>query len=148
MNEYLLDSNIVIGLWKQYPFVIDKLIKDKKIKILKEISEELVVKEMREYKGQRILAQRFLSLISFIIEIDKKKIKEFYSMINIKYSNKGNAYYATNKLSENDLLLLYACYLDNDFILVTEDKYLFNTGKFVLGEHRLMTLRMLVDSIM
>ncbi|MBA8983499.1 hypothetical protein [Clostridium saccharobutylicum] len=77
MNEYLLDSNIVIGLWKQYPFVIDKLIKDKKIKILKEISEELVVKEMRQYKGQRILSQRFLSLISFIIEIDKKKIKEF-----------------------------------------------------------------------
>jgi predicted nucleic acid-binding protein len=50
MNEYLLDTNVVIGLWKQYPFVIDKLIEERKIKILKEVSQELVVKEKREYK--------------------------------------------------------------------------------------------------
>ena len=147
MNEYLLDTNVVIGLWKQYPFVIDKLIEDKKIKILKEVSQELVVKERREYKGQQVLSERFLNLILFIIEVDRKSIKEFYAMLDIKYSKKGNAYFDTNKLSENDLLLLYTCYLDNNLILVTEDKHLFNTANYILGKDRVMTLKMLVGDV-
>ena len=89
MNEYLLDTNVVIGLWKQSPLVIDKLIEDRKIKILKEVSQELVVKERREYKGQQVLSERFCKLLFFIIEVDRKNIKEFYSMLHIKYSNKG-----------------------------------------------------------
>jgi predicted nucleic acid-binding protein len=147
MNEYLLDTNVVIGLWKQYPFVIDKLIEDKKIKILKEVSQELVVKERREYKGQQVLSERFLNLILFIIEVDRKSIKEFYAMLDIKYSKKGNAYFDTNKLSENDLLLLYTCYLDNNLVLVTEDKRLFNTANYILGKDRVMTLKMLVGDV-
>ena len=147
MNEYLLDTNVVIGLWKQYPFVIDKLIEDKKIKILKEVSQELVVKERREYKGQQVLSERFLNLILFIIEVDRESIKEFYAMLDIKYSKKGNAYFDTNKLSENDLLLLYTCYLDNNIVLVTEDKRLFNTANYILGKDRVMTLKMLVGDV-
>jgi predicted nucleic acid-binding protein len=145
MNEYLLDTNVVIGLWKQYPFVIDKLIEDRKIKILKEVSQELVVKEKREYRRQQVLSERFCKLLSFIIEVDRENIKEFYSMLHIKYSNKGNAYFNTNKLSENDLLLLYTCYLDNTLVLVTDDKYLFNTVNYILGKDRVMNLNMLVE---
>ena len=147
MNKYLLDTNVVIGLWKQYPFVIDKLIEDEKIKILKEVSEELVVKERRKYKGQQVLSERFCKLLLFIIEVDKENIKEFYSMLDIKHSQKGNAYFDTNKLSENDLLLLYTCYLDNNLMLVTEDKYLFNTANHILGKERVMTLIMLVGNV-
>ena len=147
MNEYLLDTNVVIGLWKQYPFIIDKLIEDKKIKILKEVSQELVVKERRKYKGQQVLSERFCKLLPFIIEVDSENINEFYSMLDIKYSNKGNAYFNTNKLSENDLLLLYTCYLDINLVLVTEDKYLFNTANYILGNDRVMTLKMLVENV-
>ena len=147
MKQYILDTNVVIGLWKQYPFVIDKLIEDGKIKILKEVSQELVVKERREYKGQQVLSERFLNLILFIIEVDRKSIKEFYAMLDIKYSKKGNAYFDTNKLSENDLLLLYTCYLDNNIVLVTEDKRLFNTANYILGKDRVMTLKTLVGDV-
>jgi len=146
MNEYLLDTNVVIGLWKLSPFVMDKLIEDRKIKILKEVSEELVVKERREYKGQQVLSERFCKLILFIIEVNRENIKDFYSVLDIKHSKKGNAYFDTNKLSENDLLLLYTCYLYNDLMLVTEDKYLFNTANSILGKDRVMTLKMLVES--
>lgn len=147
MNEYLLDTNVVIGLWKRYPFVIDKLIEDKKIKILKEVSEELVVKERRQYKGQPVLSERFCKLLLFIIEVDRNRIEEFYSMLDIKYSKKGNAYLdGINKLSENDLLLLYTCYLDNNFMLVTEDKYLFTAANHILGKDRVITLKMLVEN--
>lgn len=143
MNEYLLDTNVVIGLWKNYPFVIDMLLKDEKIKILKEVSEELVVKERRQYKRQQVLSERFCKLLPFIIEVNKENIQKFYSMLDIKYSKKGNAYFDTNKLSENDLLLLYTCYLNNNLVLVTEDKYLLNAASYILGNDRVMTLNML-----
>lgn len=145
MNEYLLDTNVVIGLWRDYPFVIDMLLKDERIKILKEVSEELVVKERRQYKRQQVLSERFCKLLRFIIEVNKENIHEFYSMLDIKYSKKGNAYFDTNKLSENDLLLLYTCYLNNNLVLVTEDKYLFNAARHILGNDRIMTLNMLIE---
>lgn len=144
MKQYLLDTNVVIGLWKQYPFFIDKLIKEGKIKILKEVSQELVVKERREYKGQQILSERFCKLLLFIIEVDRENIKKFYDMLEIKHSKQGNTYYNANKLSENDLLLLYTCYLDNSLVLVTEDKYLFNASNCILGNERVITLKMLL----
>lgn len=147
MNEYLLDTNVVIGLWKEYPFIIDKLIEDERIKILKEISEELVVKERRKYKRQQVLSERFCRLLPFIVEVEKMDVEEFYSNIEIKYSKSGNAYFDdTNKLSKNDLLLLYACYLDSKLILVTEDKYLLNAANNILGKERVMTLKTLVEN--
>lgn len=147
MNKYLLDTNVIIGLWKNHPSDIDKLIHGKKIKILKEVSEELVVKEMKEYKGQHVLSERFCRLLDFIIDTDKDNIKEFYNMLDIKYSEKGNAYFDNiNKLSENDLKLLYACFLDNKLILVTEDKYLFNAASRILGSDRVMTLKLLLEN--
>lgn len=147
MDEYLLDTNAVIGLWNKHPLVIDKLIEDNRIKILKEVGEELVVKERREYKGQQVLSERFCRLVLFIIEVDRECVEKFYSMLDIKYSPKGNAYLDdTNKLSEIDLLLLSACYINNDLILVTEDKYLFNATKNIFGEDRVMTLNMLLEN--
>jgi len=146
MSEYLLDANVVICLWNQHQLIIDRLIEDRKIKILKEVSEELVVKERRQYKRQQVLSERFCKLIPFILEVDNTGIEEFYSTLEIKYSKKGNAYFEdTNKLSQNDLLLLYTCYLDNNLILVTEDKYLFNAAKDILGQERVLTANYLVE---
>jgi predicted nucleic acid-binding protein len=148
MEEYLLDTNVVIGLWKQYPFVINKLVEENKIKILEAVSQELVVKERREYKGIQVLSERFCKLLPFVIEVDRGELKEFYSMLNIKYSQKGNTYFNTDKLSENDLLLLYTCYLDDNLILVTEDKYIFHAANIILGKERVIGLRMLIEIVL
>jgi predicted nucleic acid-binding protein len=145
MEEYLLDTNVVIGLWKQNPFVINKLIEENKIKILEAVSQELVVKERREYKGKQILSERFCKLLPFVIEVDRAELKEFYSMLNIKHSQKGNSYFNTDKLSEIDLILLYTCYLDDNLILVTEDKYIFHAANVILGKERVIGLKRLVE---
>ncbi|MBC2460257.1 MULTISPECIES: PIN domain-containing protein [Clostridium] len=146
MNKYLLDTNVVIGLWKQYPSIINKLIEDEKIIILKEVSEELVVKERKQYKGQQVLSERFCKLLFSIIEINKSNLEEFSSKLNIKYSKSGNIYLnSINKLSQNDLLLLYACHSDDSLILVTEDKYLYNAANQILGEDKVMTLNMMIE---
>lgn len=148
MKEYLLDTNVVIGLWKQYPFVINKLIEERKIKILEAVSQELVVKERREYKGMQILSERFFKLLPFVIEVDRVELESFYFMLNIKHSKKGNTYFNADKLSENDLLLLYTCYLDDNLILVTEDKYIFHAANIILGKERVMGLKRLVEIIL
>lgn len=146
MNKYLLDTNVVIGLWKQYPSIINKLIEDENIIILKEVSEELVIKERKQYKGQQVLSERFCKLLFSIIEIDKSNLEEFSSKLNIKYSKSGNIYLnSINKLSQNDLLLLYASHSDDSLILVTEDKYLYNAANQILGEDKVMTLNMMID---
>ncbi|MDT8718819.1 DUF4411 family protein [Clostridium sp. 19966] len=148
MDKYLLDTNVVIELWNRYSDIIDKLVEEKSINILKEIAEELVVKERRQYNGQMVLSERFCDLILFILEIDKTRVDEFYSVIEIKYSQNGKAYLNNaNKLSENDLLLLYACNMNPKLLLVTQDKYLFNAAKLILGEDRVLTLKELVEHI-
>lgn len=112
------------------------------------VSQELVVKEKRKYKGVEILSERFCKLLPFIVEIDIEKLQEFYSMLNIKYSQKGNTYFNTDKLSENDLLLLYACYLDDNLVLVTEDKYIFHAANIILGKERVIGLKMLIENVL
>lgn len=148
MEEFLLDTNVVIGLWKQYPFVINELIEEQKIKILEAVSQELVVKERREYNGMVILSERFCKLLPFVIEVDRLELENFYSMLNIKHSQKGNTYFNTDKLSEIDLLLLYTCYLDNNLKLVTEDKYIFHAANIILGKERVIGLKELVEIIL
>lgn len=146
MNKYLLDTNVVIQLWNKHPEIINEMLEEKSVKILKEVAEELVVKERREFQGQMVLSDRFCKLILAILEIDKANIKAFYSLIQIKYSSKGKAYLNnTNKLSENDLLLLYSCHIQEELLLVTEDKYLLNAGKLILGDKRVLTLKELIE---
>ncbi|MBL4931859.1 hypothetical protein [Clostridium paridis] len=148
MIKYLLDTNVIIGLWSKYPNVLDKLIRDDNITIIREISEELVIKERKIYKGQEVLSERFCNLLTFIKDIDKSGIEEFYEMLHIKYSMKGNAYFEeVNKLSRIDLIILYACTLEESLILITEDRKLFNAAGIILGEKRVMTLNTLIENL-
>ncbi|WP_326513383.1 PIN domain-containing protein [Clostridium intestinale] len=137
MNKYLLDTNIIIILWNKHPEIINDLIEKEKLIVLKEISEELVLKERIVYKGQQVLSERFSKLLFSILEIDKSEFSKFLSIIEGKEFKRRN-------LSENDLLLLYACYLNKNFILVTEDRYLFNVSKDLLGEERVMKLKSMI----
>ncbi|OPJ63338.1 hypothetical protein CLCHR_16780 [Clostridium chromiireducens] len=147
MSEFLLDTNVIILLWKQHPFVIDRLIEEDKLKILREVSQELISRKWKDYKKEGILSERFCKLLKCIIQVDERNIKEFYRMLDLKYSSQDDSYFDnTEKLSENDLLLLYACYLDEKFILVTEDRYLYKTAKYILGSDRVITVNMLVDN--
>ncbi|MNP51955.1 hypothetical protein D3C76_1463120 [compost metagenome] len=75
-----------------------------------------------------------------ILEIDKSEFSKVLSIIEGKEFKKRN-------LSENNLLLLYACYLNKNFILVTEDRYLFNVSKDLLGEERVMNLKSMIKNI-
>ena len=42
---------------------------------------------------------------------------------------------------------LYTCYVEEDLVLVTEDKQLYDIARFVLGKNRVMEINTLLNEI-
>lgn len=67
MRKYLLDTNVIINLWKVDEEILNKLIKEDIIVILKEVLDELSIKETKEYRRKEVLSERFCKLLSYSI---------------------------------------------------------------------------------
>ena len=142
MKKYLLDTNIIIKLWdKKDDKSLDKLLKENKILILREVLDELSIKETKEYRRKEVLSERFCKLLPYSIEVEKESISGFYMVFDYKTKDKFNS----NNLSQNDLLQVYACYINADLNLVTEDKELFNIAKYILGNNRVLSMNELIN---
>ena len=136
MKKYLLDTNIIIKLWDVNDKSLDKLLKENKVVILNEVLNELSIKERREYRRKEVLSERFCRLLPYSIEVEKENISGFYMIFDCEINGK----FDSNNLSENDLLQLYACYINEELTLVTEDKMLYEVSKYILGENRALSL--------
>lgn len=132
MRKYLLDTNIIIKLWNENSMFLEKLIEGNKVVILKEVLEELSIKEKRIYRRKEVLSERFCKLLPCGIEVKDSDISGFFMIYD--YETKGK--FENNNLSRNDLLQICACYTDESLTLITEDKELFNIGKYILQENR------------
>lgn len=143
MKKYLLDTNIIIRLWDEEEKHLDKIIKESKGVILNEVLNELSVKETKEYRRREVLSERFCKLLPYSIEVEKDNISGFYMIFDYESKDKLDS----NNLSKNDLLQLYACYVNDDFNLVTEDKELYNIAMHILGEKRVLSLKELNNII-
>lgn len=143
MKKYLLDTNIIIRLWDEEEKYLDKIIKENKGVILNEVLNELSVKETKEYRRREVLSERFCKLLPYSIEVEKDNISGFYMIFDYESKDK----FDSNNLSKNDLLQLYACYVNDDFNLVTEDKELYNIARHILGEKRVLSLKELNNII-
>lgn len=142
MKKYLLDTNIIIKLWdKKDDKSLDKLLKENNILILREVLNELSIKETKEYRRKEVLSERFCKLLPYSMEVEKENISGFYMIFDYKTKDKFNS----NNLSQNDLLQLYACYINDDLNLVTEDKELFNIAKYILGDDRVLSINELIN---
>ena len=75
MKKYLLDSNIIINLWKKDEKTLNKLIKQNKLLILEEVLKELSVKEAKIYRSREVLSERFCELLPFALKINKTRYK-------------------------------------------------------------------------
>lgn len=144
-REYLLDSNIVIKVWKKYPDLLSKIEEAKGIdyKVSKNIAGELSVKEYREFNGVPILTDKFMKLIDHIIEVDESIYEQDFSSISsFKHDINKRIYYVDdNKLSANDFSLIAICKKYKQYILVTEDKKIYNSAKEILGPTRVLNLK-------
>lgn len=143
MNKYLLDSNIIIKFWDDDEHKLKSMLMEKSIVVLEDVLQELSIKEKRKYKGNYILSERFCELLSFQIRVDKDDISGFYLIFDYETKEEKES----NNLSKVDLLMLYNCYINNNFILVTEDKDLFSISKKFLGEDRVYSYNKLIESL-
>ena len=131
MKKYLLDSNIIINLWKKDEKTLNKLIKQNKLLILEE-----VLKEAKIYRSKEVLSERFCELLPFALKINKQDISGFYFILDYTIKEK----FKNNNLSENDFLQLFACYINKNLILVTEDKALLEIGGCIVKKERVISL--------
>lgn len=136
MEKYLLDTNIIIKLWNENSILLEKLIEKNKVVILKEVLEELSIKEKKIYRRQEVLSERFCKLLPCSIEVKNNDISGFFMIYD--YEIKGR--FENNNLSKNDLLQISTCYTDESLYLITEDKELFNIANYILGENRVKSI--------
>ena len=141
MKKYLLDTNIIIKLWERDNKSLDKLLKENKVLILREVLNELSIKETKEYKRKEVLSERFCKILPYSMEVEKENVSGFYMIFDYKTKDK----ISSNNLSQNDLLQLYACYINDEVNLVTEDKELFNIAKYILGDDRVLETKELIN---
>lgn len=139
-KEYLLDSNIVITVWNKYPKLLEDIENTNGIdfKISKEIAGELSRKEYRNLKGVPVLSDRFIKLLGHVIDdLDLSLKKDCVKNSSIKYEN--NMYFVEgNKISVNDYNLIHICKDNKGYVLVTEDRRMFDSAKLLLGSERVL----------
>ncbi|SFB02360.1 hypothetical protein [Clostridium frigidicarnis] len=142
-KEYLLDTNIVIKVWQQYPSLFQDIESQESIdfKIYHSIAKELYIKEVRQFHAVPVLTDKFIKLLDHIINEDEIKFSEIYKPnVSIKYDSNKQIYYINgNKLSTNDYKLICICENYKQYTLVTEDKKMLNSVKIILDPSRVLT---------
>lgn len=150
-KEYLLDANIIINIWKLCPELFEDIEKAEGIdfKISRHIAEELSIKEFTQYNGVPVLTDKFLGLLDHIIDVDITNFSEAYNTNeHVKHEYKKNIFIIDdNKISKNDFILIYACEKNEKYTLVTEDKRLFNSAKFILEPSRVLTFQQFIEDL-
>ena len=142
-KEYLLDTNIVIKIWNEYPKLFETIEKNQEIDfgIYHHIAAELSIKEFREVNGVPVLSDKFLKLLDHIINEDVVGSTEICKPnISIKHDPNKLIYYINgNKLSRNDYNLICICENNKQYTLVTEDKKILNSAKSILPHSRVLS---------
>ena len=147
---YILDSNIIINIWNSKINILDELIKNNNINFLipKEVAKEISEKEFIVYQGTSVLSDRFIKLLPNIEEEKKKKkINDFCYKIKAKKLLSGIYYVNGNKLSKTDFMLLYLCSINENSVIVTEDKKLLKASKDILGNNKSINLKEFLISL-
>ena len=139
-KEYLLDSNIIIKVWNRYPKLLESIENTNGIdfKISKDIAGELSIKEYKNLKRIPVLSDRFIKLLGHVNDDLDLSFKRDYVINNsIKYEN-NMCFVEGNKISMNDYNLIHICEDNKGYVLVTEDRRMFDSAKLLLGSERVL----------
>lgn len=149
VKYYLLDSNVVIAIWNRYPKLIKEIenVKEIDFKISKDIAGELSKKEYIDFKGVTAFSDRFLRLLEHVLDEDNLKFQEdLVKNGKVKYEN--NMYFVDgNKISINDYNLINICKGNEMYVLVTEDKRMYESAKVLIGGTKVLTFNQFIEDI-
>lgn len=148
-RQYLLDSNIVIIIWRKYPNLFNDIEKNNYVdfRISKDIAKELSQKEFKTYNGVQILSDKFLNILNHVLE-EEVNVLEDKLNVNIKRNERAGIFIINdNKLSTSDFNLLCICNKHKEFILVTEDKKLSSSARLIFDPTRVLNFAEFIDSL-
>lgn len=148
-KQYLLDSNIVITIWRKYPNLFNDIEKNNYVdfRISKDIAKELSQKEFKTYNEVQILSDKFLNILNHVLE-EEVNVLEDKLNVDIKRNERAGIFIINdNKLSTSDFNLLCICNKHKRFILVTEDKKLSNSARLIFNPTRVLNFAEFIDSL-
>jgi len=141
MKTYILDTNIVIKIWRVAPYLFDLL--DNNQQINYKITNDSIVELT---KGCGELEQFFPKVSDKYKKILKHIINNPSAIVNnpdkenrfIKKENNEISVVIGNNISSEDYSTIVLCQHNPDFILVTNDKKMLKSGKLVLQDYQLL----------
>lgn len=148
---YLLDTNIIIKIWRECPNLLDEIENSEEVdfKIHKDIAGELSRKEFRNINGIPVLSDRFIKLLNHVIDDESNNPDEhgiYGDFIKPNFNN--NMYFVNgNKISVNDFSLIRLCKGHEEYILVTEDKKIIKSAKNILGDARIFNFEEFIKAL-
>ncbi|MEG0773326.1 hypothetical protein [Clostridium sp.] len=148
-RQYLLDSNIVIIIWRKYPNLFNDIEKNNYVDFIisKDIARELSQKEFKTYNGIQILSDKFLNILGHVLE-EEVNVLEDKLNVNIKRNERAGVFIINdNKISTSDFNLLCICNRHEEFILVTEDKKLISSATLIFDSTRVLNFVEFIDDI-
>jgi len=145
IKHYLLDTNIVIGLWDKNPNLFDLLDKTNNIdyKITSRIMLEISQKEFLFLGDVPFnVTERFAKLMKhYVQDIYSSGDPSYRDDRFFKSDENGIPYIIKGNISTyTDKSLIVFCQNNNDLTLVTNDKRLIKCAKLILGDCRVLNL--------
>ncbi len=150
MKTYILDTNIVIKIWKDTPYLFDLL--DNNQEIDYKITNDSIV-ELTKGRGE--LEQFFPKVFDKYKKILKHIINNPSTIVNkpdkenrfIKKENNEISVIIGNNISSEDYSIIVLCQQNQDFVLVTNDKKMLKSGKIVLQDCQLLNYDNFIDEL-
>jgi hypothetical protein len=150
MKTYILDTNKVIKIWKDTPYLFDLL--DNSPDVIYKITNDSICEltrgcgELEQFFPK--VSDKYKRILKHIINnpstIVKKPDKEnrFITKVN------DEIYFITgNMISSEDYSTIILCRDNPNFILVTDDKKMFKSGKLVLQNSQLMNYDNFIEDL-
>lgn len=146
MKSYLLDSNILIKVWSDYPDLLNKIDNSgvAEYKVTSQILNELANKEFEKSQGcpKNLFALVTHSVPDYFVGDSETKENRFI------YEKDGQLYYTVgNKISHSDYSLIVACQNCPGMKLVTEDKRILKSAILVLTQDRVLNYDAFINDL-
>ncbi len=150
MKTYILDTNIVIKIWKDIPYLFDLL--DNSSDIVYKITNDSICEltrgcgELEQFFPK--VSDKYKKLLKHIINnpstIVKKPDNENRFIIK---ENDEFCFIVGNLISSEDYSTIDLCRNNPNFILVTNDKKMLKSGHLVLRDSQLMNYDNFIEDL-
>jgi hypothetical protein len=149
MRTYIIDTNVVIKIWKDNPYLFDLL--DSSPEMIYRITNDTIC-ELTHGTGEidhifPRVTKKYQRLFRHIINNPSTIITDGKENRFIKKDNDEFTVFIGNMVSKEDYSTIFLCQNNPSFTLVTNDKKMLKSGKLVLQKSQLMDYNTFIEEL-